>query len=153
MKPVLDDAFCSFNVTLINLFKRGLSNSISEAPRILRIDLFSGAANKFLRKTCGLRFLSSVFLPIIKPKFLKADYPPRFLNRVIRQFSKKCNSNTQDDYIIPPDFFGIPKPLILVEIPYCPRNETRSERFIKKFHELTNNSHEIRIKCITTKVK
>ena len=34
-----------------------------------------------------------------------------------------------------------------------PRNETLSKRFIKKFHELTNNSYEIRTKWITKKVK
>ena len=65
----------------------------------------------------------------------------------------KNNGNTQDDYIIPPDFFDVPKPLVLAEIPYCPRNETLSKRFIKKFHEFTNNSYEIRIKWITKKVK
>ena len=84
---------------------------------------------------------------------MSADYPPRFVNSVIKQFNEKCNVNTQDDYIIPPDFFDIPKLLVLVEIPYCPRNETLSKRFIKKFHEFTNNSYEIRIKWITKKVK
>ena len=54
----------------------------------------------------------------IKKKFLCADYPPRFLNKVIKQFNEKGNGNTQDDYIIPPDLFDIPKPLVLAEIPY-----------------------------------
>ena len=54
---------------------------------------------------------------------------------------------------MPPDFFDIPKPLFLAEIPYCPRNETLSKLFIKKFYEFTNNSYEIRIKWITKKVK
>ena len=85
-------------------------------------------------------------VPTIKRKSLNADYPARFVNSVIKQFNEKCNGNTQDDYIIPRDFFDIPKLLILAEIPYCPRNETLSKRFIKKFHELTNNSYEVRIK-------
>ena len=50
---------------------------------------------------------------------------------------------TQDDYIIPPDFFDISKPLVLAEIPYHHKNETLSKRFIKIFHELTNNLYEI----------
>ena len=75
----------------------------------------------------------------VKQKFLSADYLPRFVNSVIKQFNEKCNGNTQDDYIIPPDFFHVPKPLVLAEIPYFPRNETLSKSFIKKFHEFTNN--------------
>ena len=89
----------------------------------------------------------------LNKKFLSTDFSPRFVNSVIKHFNEKCNGNTQDDYIIPPDFFDVPKPLVLAEIPYCPRNETLSKRFIKKFHEFTNNSYEIRIKWITKKVK
>ena len=76
-----------------------------------------------------------------------------FANSVIRQFNEKPNDNTQDVYIIPPDFFDIPKPLVLAEVPYCFRNETLSELFIKLFLELSNNSNEIRIKWIIKKVK
>ena len=47
----------------------------------------------------------------------------------------------------------VPKPLALAKIPYCSRNETLSKRFIKKFHEFTDNSYKIRIKQITQKVK
>ena len=89
----------------------------------------------------------------ITQKFLSADYPPRFVNSVIKQFNEKYNGNTQDDYIILPDFFDVPKPLVLAEILYCPRNETLSKLFIKRLHEFTNNSYEIRIKWITKKVK
>ena len=91
-------------------------------------------------------------IPRIKQKCPNADYPLRFVNSIIRQFNKKCNGNTQDDCIIPLDLFDIPKPIVLAEILYCPRNETLSKRFIKKLHELTNNSYEIRIKWITKKV-
>ena len=93
--------------------------------------------------------IASIFteeIPTIKWKFLNADYPPRFVNSIIRQFNEKCNGNTQDDYIILPDFFDVLKRLVLAEILYWPRNETISKRFIKKFHELTDNSYEIRIK-------
>ena len=92
-------------------------------------------------------------IPTIKQKFLGADYPPRFANSAIKQFNEKCNGNTQDDYIILPDFFDVPKPLVLAEIPHCPRNETLSKRFIKKFHIFTTNSHKIRIKRIAKKAK
>ena len=41
----------------------------------------------------------------------------------------------------------------MIEVPYCKKNETSSKRFLKKFHELTNNLHEIKIKWITKKIR
>ena len=90
-------------------------------------------------------------IPTIKRKFLNADYPLRIVNSAIKQSNEKNNGNTQNDYIISPDFFDIL--LVLAEILHCPRNETLSKRFIKKLNELNNNSYEIRIKWITKKVK
>ena len=57
-------------------------------------------------------------IPTIKRRFLNADYPPLFVNKVIKQLNEKCNGNTQDDYTILSDFFDIPKLLVLAEIPY-----------------------------------
>ena len=54
---------------------------------------------------------------------------------------------------MPTDVLDIPKLLVLTEILFCPRDETLSKRFIKKFHELTNHSYEIRTKWITKKMK
>ena len=54
---------------------------------------------------------------------------------------------------MPTDVLDIPKLLVLAEILFCPRDQTVSKRFIKKFHELTNHSYEIRTKWITKKVK
>ena len=42
-----------------------------------------------------------------KQKVLSADYPPKFVNSVIRQFNEKYNGNIQDDCIIPPDFVDV----------------------------------------------
>ena len=77
----------------------------------------------------------------IRKKFLNADYPLRFINSVIKQFNDKLSekSNEEDDYILPPDFFEMKKQVILIEVPYCEKNETSSKRFLKKFHELTKN--------------
>ena len=88
-------------------------------------------------------------IPTIKRQFLKADYPPRFADSVSKQLNEKCNGHTEDDYIIKPYFFDILKPLVLPEFPYCLRNEPFSKRFIKRFHELANNSYQIKIKWIT----
>ena len=52
----------------------------------------------------------------IRQKFLKADYPLRFINSVTKQFNDKFNEkpNEEDDYILPPDFVKIKKQVILI---------------------------------------
>ena len=50
----------------------------------------------------------------ISHKYEKAGYPKRFINSLIRQFqdrSNQSNIDDFDDYIIPPNFFDIPKSL------------------------------------------
>ena len=90
-------------------------------------------------------------IPNIKQKFLKADYPHRSINSVINNFQE--TSERTDDYIIPPAFFDVPKKVVLVDIPYCPKNEEFSKYFMKKFDVLTDNKYDICIKWITKKVK
>ena len=48
--------------------------------------------------------------------------------------------------------FVIPKKVVLVEIPYYPKNEAYSKQFIKRFDEVTDNLDDIRIKWVTKKV-
>ena len=40
----------------------------------------------------------------------------------------------------------------MVEVPYCEENETSSKRFLKKFHELTNDLYEIKTQWIIKKM-
>ena len=87
------------------------------------------AINPDLNRAARIASALTEEIPTIKRKFLNAAHSPRFVNSVIKQFNEKCNGNTQDDYIISTDFFDIPKPLVLVEITYYPRNET-----FKTFH-------------------
>ena len=70
-------------------------------------------------------------IPKIKQKFLNADYPYRFINSVINNFQEK--SDGTDDYIIPRGFFDVPEKVVLVDMPYCPKNEKFSKHFMKKF--------------------
>ena len=46
---------------------------------------------------------------LIKEKFMKADYPLRFINSVINKFrkGKECED---ESFIIPPSLFEITKP-------------------------------------------
>ena len=89
-------------------------------------------------------------IPKIKQTFLHADYPYSFINSVIKNVQEK--SEEIDVYIIPPAFFDVPK-VVLVDIPYCPKNEEFSKRFIKKFDVFTDNKYDIRFKWIPKKVK
>ena len=87
---------------------------------------------------------------ITKRKFRNADYPPKFLYSVIRQF---FTPEDNDSFIIRPDHFEESKPFILGEIPYCEENENASKHFIKKFEAFTNQRYRIAIKWIARKVK
>ena len=82
----------------------------------------------------------------IQQKFLKADYPLAFIKSVMRDFNNKQINNkhqTEDDSIIPPNLFDIPKPFILLEFPYCETNETAAKHFLSKFHKFTNNKYDV----------
>ena len=71
------------------------------------------AINADLNRAARVASTFTEEIPTIKQKFLNSDYPPRFVNSVIKEFNEECNGNIQDGYIIPPDFFDIPKPLVL----------------------------------------
>ena len=118
-----------------HLYKQNRRRSVKPThPRFFK------RVNVDLNSAARFASTSSKEIPTNKQRFVNAHYPPRLVNSVIRQFNEKCNDNTQDDYIIPPDFFNIPKSLVLADILYSSRNETLSKSFIKKFHELNNNS-------------
>ena len=54
--------------------------------------------------------------------------------------------NDEDDYILPPAFTEIKKQVILVDVANCEKSKTSSKCFLKKFNELSNDLHEIKIK-------
>ena len=87
----------------------------------------------------------------IKSKFLRADYPLRFVDSIIRNFLSE--NDVEESFIIPPNLFDEDKPFLLIDIPFCEKNESKSKDFIKKFHHFTNGKYRISIKWITKKVK
>ena len=80
-------------------------------------------------------------IPLIKEKFMKADYPLRFINSVINEFQK--GKECGDVNFIN---FEIAKSFIFVEIPYCELNEIKPRHFLKKFHKITSNSFRMIIR-------
>ena len=90
--------------------------------------------------------------PLKKEKFMKADYPLRFINSVVNEFQKgkECGD---ESFIIPTSLFEIAKPLIFVEIPYYELNEIKSKHYLKKFHKFTNNSFRMVITWKTRSIQ
>ena len=67
---------------------------------------------------------------MIRNKFQSAGYPMRFVNSVIHEFVR-AQANEDNEFIIPPWYFKVKKKIVLVEIPYCLKNESSSKQFIK----------------------
>ena len=61
----------------------------------------------------------------VRKKFLKADYPIKFINRLINNFFHETES-TEDSYIIQLNLFKEEKRIVIDEIPYCEENENKS---------------------------
>ena len=81
----------------------------------------------------------------MQKKFLAADYSHKFINSVINTFVEKENKKVEK-YLIPQNFFEMPKPVILIEMPFCVKNEIASKQFNKKFNYFTNYKLDVRIK-------
>ena len=91
---------------------------------------------------------------VIVQKFKNADFPERFIKSVINNYeSNQISKAEEDELLIPSDFFEIKKPFILIEIPYCEKNEKLSKRFMAKLNIFTKNYYDIAIKWITKKVR
>ena len=95
--------------------------------------------NRILGHLHRSNHISSSFsekIRFISHKYEQADYLKRFINSVIRQFqdrSNQSNIDNFDDYIIPPNFFDIPKSFILKELPFCENNEIKTKHFLRSF--------------------
>ena len=72
-----------------------------------------------------------------KLKRLAADYPPEFVESVIRNFENDKIESFEDDYISP-GFFDIAQLVITVEAPFCTKKEASLKRFMRQFNNFTN---------------
>ena len=89
----------------------------------------------------------------IKKKFLAADYRQKFVESVIRNFENDKIESVEDDYIIPAGFFDTAKSIIIIEVPFCTKNEVFQHQYVQKFHNFTGSKFNVWIKCITRKTK
>ena len=69
---------------------------------------------------------------VIKDKFQKAGFPPRFVESVFRQFTEKY----ENEPIIPPNLFEEKKKCIKLEIPFCEKNEDLYKKFVIRLNTL-----------------
>ena len=120
----------------------------SKTPKRYKRNTVSGDLHRSKR-------ISSNFdeeIPLIKEKFMKADYPLRFINSVVNEFQKgkECGD---ESCIIPPSLFEITKPSIFIEITYCELNRIKPKHFLKKFHKFTNNSFRMVITWKTRNIQ
>ena len=84
---------------------------------------------------------------IIQNKFKRVDFPVPFINSVFKQFSDKKNNPTD------PLLDTEPKETVTIAIPFCENNENASKKFLRRFHQLTNNRYQVSIIWKTKKVK
>ena len=89
---------------------------------------------------------------LIGNKCKSAGYPVSFVNTVIHELTT-AQTNEDNKFIISCWLFEVKKKTVLVEIPYCLKNESSSKQFIKKFDILTNDTFAAPIKWLTKKVK
>ena len=83
----------------------------------------------------------------IRLKFIKAGYPFKFIESVIRNFQY------DDDEIIIPQWLFQEKKEVYVRIPFCQKNEKYVYRFIKKLESFSEDSIMIKIIWSTKKIK
>ena len=83
----------------------------------------------------------------IKQKYLHAKYPSRFIDSIVKDFTEKertvQKSSSEDDE----------KPVVLIRVPYCEKNEKTGPHFLTKLRQFTNNKFNFRILWQSRKVK
>ena len=91
---------------------------------------------------------------IITTKYINAGYPPNFIKSVIRQFDEKQQKIPEmEELIIPHYFFPDEElPRVMIEIPYCLKNELVANHFLKKLKMFTQSRYEFLVIWKTRKV-
>ena len=91
---------------------------------------------------------------IITKKYENAGYPPNFIKSVMRQFDEKQQEKIEmNELIIPPYFFPEQQlPRVLIEVPYCVKNESMANHFLRKLQIFTQSKYDFLIVWKTRKV-
>ena len=84
---------------------------------------------------------------VIKSKYIKAGYDPRFITSVINTFTVE-----KEDPIIPPQMFHERK-TVYFQLPFCKTNERKIKSIVNKLEDLTNNKVKFIYHWKTRKLK
>ena len=58
-------------------------------------------------------------------------------------------TNREDEMIIPPQLFEIPKKILFSQVPFCELHEKRSKNFLNKYYNFTNEKFKLIIRSKT----
>ena len=83
----------------------------------------------------------------IKAKFLHAGYPAKFINGTFFRFNEE-----KEEMLIPKWLFDETK-LVVIRLPFAPKNEKFSKRFIGKLETFTNGKVRFHIIWNTRKMQ
>ena len=61
--------------------------------------------------------------------------------------------NEEDEMIIPPQLFEIPKKILFLQVPFYEANEKRSKNFLNKFYNFTNEKFKLIVRWKTRNLK
>ena len=86
----------------------------------------------------------------IRRKFSSARYPMRFVNSVINDFESKEHDPMMPNYLFN-NFES--KPIVLIHIPFCNKNERISKQLLKKLKVFTKQKYDFRNVWKTKKVR
>ena len=89
----------------------------------------------------------------IQIKFVKAGFPKKFVDSVIRNYLNPQHDKDDDLPLIPPFFFEKPPPFVMIELPYCSQNERLSKYFIRKIKMFLQEDCTIVIKWVARKTR
>ena len=83
-------------------------------------------------------------IKFIRNKFIKADFPLPLINRVIKDFNnqQKIAQQNEEELIISCYFFEVEPAFLLLQLPYCEKNEAKSKDFVKNSINLLINKFD-----------
>ena len=87
-------------------------------------------------------------------KYSNAGNPSNIINQVIKSFHENQQTKeVEGEMLIPPELFQEKKPTVMIELPFCFRNEKVSKTFISKLYDYAQNKLDCRFKWVMEKVK
>ena len=101
----------------------------SAVPKSYKRNAIIGDVHRAKRISCDFDYEISV----IKSKYIKAGYPPKFVTSVINTCTVE-----KEEPIIPPQMFDERK-TVYFQLPFCKTNEQKMKSIVNKLEEFTNN--------------